>query len=154
MGIIYLSLGTNIGDKQENLRRAVGFLAERVGDVLALSAMYEYEPWGFQSENYFLNCAIMQRTELTPLELLDAICSIEIDMGRREKSKDKNYQDRLIDIDILLYDDWICKTDRLAIPHPLMTERLFVMEPMMEIAPKVSHPILHKTMEELYHQLR
>jgi len=143
-----IGIGTNIGNKRGNLITAAALLAERVGDILALSAIYETEPWGFDSENSFLNAALILQTELPPLGLLDSTRLIEIEMGRIEKSNGQ-YQDRIIDIDLLLYEDLVLQTDRLTIPHPLMHERLFVMEPLAEIAPDLMHPILHKTMKEL-----
>lgn len=153
MALIYLGLGTNMGNKRGNLITATAMLAERVGDILALSAIYETEPWGFQSQNSFLNAVIIQITKLSPTELLDTTRLIEIEMGRIEKS-DGSYHDRIIDIDILMYDDLILQTERLTLPHPLMHKRNFVMEPLAEIAPAAIHPVLHKTMEELYLKLQ
>lgn len=143
MAIAYLALGTNIGNKRRNMITAAALLAERVGDVLALSGFYETEPWGFQSENTFLNAALQLETSLSPLELLKATQEIEIEMGRTQKSNGA-YHDRIIDIDILLYDDLVLQTPELTLPHPLMHERLFVMEPLAEIAPNVIHPVFKK----------
>ena len=143
MAIAYLALGTNIGNKRRNMITAAALLAERVGDVLALSGFYETEPWGFQSENTFLNAALQLDTSLSPLELLKATQEIEIEMGRTQKSNGA-YHDRLIDIDILLYDNLVLQTPELTLPHPLMHERLFVMEPLAEIAPNVIHPVFKK----------
>jgi len=143
MAIAYLALGTNIGNKRRNMITAAALLAERVGDVLALSGFYETEPWGFQSENTFLNAALQLDTSLSPLELLKATQEIEIEMGRTQKSNGA-YHDRIIDIDILLYEDLVLQTQELTLPHPLMHERLFVMEPLAEIAPNVIHPVFKK----------
>ena len=143
MAIAYLALGTNIGNKRRNMITAAALLAERVGDVLALSGFYETEPWGFQSENTFLNAALQLDTSLSPLELLKATQEIEIEMGRTQKSNGA-YHDRIIDIDILLYDNLALQTPELSLPHPLMHERLFVMEPLAEIAPNVIHPVFKK----------
>lgn len=143
MAIAYLALGTNIGNKRRNMITAAALLAERVGDVLALSGFYETEPWGFQSENTFLNAALQLETALSPLELLKATQEIEIEMGRTQKSNGA-YHDRIIDIDILLYEDLVLQTPELTLPHPLMHERLFVMEPLAEIAPNVIHPVFKK----------
>lgn len=143
MAIAYLALGTNIGNKRRNMITAAALLAERVGDVLALSGFYETEPWGFQSENTFLNAALQLDTSLSPLELLKATQEIEIEMGRTQKSNGA-YHDRVIDIDILLYEDLVLQTPELTLPHPLMHERLFVMEPLAEIAPNVIHPVFKK----------
>ena len=127
-------------------------MAERVGDVLALSDMYETEPWGFESDNTFLNAVIVMTTELSPMELLDATRLIEIEMGRIEKS-DGAYHDRIIDIDLLMVDEQILHTERLTLPHPLMHKRSFVMEPLAEVAPSVKHPVFGKTMRELLSEL-
>ena len=143
MAIAYLALGTNIGNKRRNMITAAALLAERVGDVLALSGFYETEPWGFQSENTFLNAALQIDTSLSPLELLKATQEIEIEMGRTQKSNGA-YHDRIIDIEILLYDNLVLQTPELTLPHPLMHERLFVMEPLAEIAPNVIHPVFKK----------
>ena len=143
MAIAYLALGTDIGNKRRNMITAAALLAERVGDVLALSGFYETEPWGFQSENTFLNAALQLDTSLSPLELLKATQEIEIEMGRTQKSNGA-YHDRIIDIDILLYDNLVLQTPELTLPHPLMHERLFVMEPLAEIAPNVIHPVFKK----------
>lgn len=148
MAIAYLALGTNIGNKRRNMITAAALLAERVGDVLALSGFYETEPWGFQSENTFLNAALQLGTSLSPLELLKATQQIEVEMGRTQKSNG-TYHDRIIDIDILLYDDLILQTPELTLPHPLMQDRRFVMEPLLEIAPNVVHPVFKKTVVSL-----
>jgi 2-amino-4-hydroxy-6-hydroxymethyldihydropteridine diphosphokinase len=150
--IAYLGLGTNIGKKRRNLITAAAMLAERAGDVLTLSQFYESEPWGFKSENMFLNAALKLRTELPPLELLSVLKQIEREMGRTEKTGSE-YHDRIIDIDILLYDSLVMQDPGLTIPHPLMTERKFVMEPLAEIAPAFVHPVLKLTMAELNEKL-
>ena len=148
MATAYLGLGTNVGNKRGNLVTAAALLAERVGDVLALSGFYETEPWGFESENLFLNAALKLDTLCSPEELLDATQSIEREMGRTIKSEGV-YHDRIIDIDILLYDNLIIQTSSLVLPHPLMHERFFVLEPLNEIAPDTVHPIMQKTIREL-----
>lgn len=148
MAIAYLALGTNIGNKRRNMITAAALLAERVGDVLALSGFYETEPWGFQSDNTFLNAALQLETALSPLDLLKSTQQIELEMGRTQKSNGA-YHDRIIDIDILLYDDLIWQTPELTLPHPLMHERLFVMEPLAEIAPNVIHPVFKKSVISL-----
>ena len=127
---------------------AAALLAERAGDVLALSGFYETEPWGFSSENTFLNAALRLETELKPEELLQVTEQVEADMGRKEKSHGE-YHDRIIDIDILLYDDLVIDTPRLVIPHPRMHERRFVLEPLCEIAPHVVHPVMKKSIAYL-----
>lgn len=153
MAKAFLSLGTNIGNKCGNLITAAALLAERTGDILALSAMYETEPWGFTSPHSFLNAALVLETHLAPLELLDATRLIEIEMGRIEKSEAGNYQDRIIDIDLLLYDEVVMQDVRLTLPHPLMHKRSFVLEPLAEIAPGAVHPLLHQTIRQLVEKL-
>ena len=153
MAIVYLGLGTNIGNRRGNMVKAAALLAERVGDILALSGSMETEPWGFESENLFLNAAIKMETPLTPDELLSATQAIEREMGREKKS-DGTYHDRVIDIDILLYDNRVIEQLGLIVPHPLMQERLFVMAPLAEIAPFERHPLLGQTFMELADSLR
>lgn len=152
MAIAYLGLGTNIGNRRRNMIIAAALLAERVGDVLALSGFYETEPWGFDSENLFLNAAVKLKTSLSALELLTATQQIEKELGRTEKSNG-TYHDRIIDIDILFYDDEVLQTPELTLPHPLMHERKFVMDPLSEIAPFVIHPILKERIIDLKERL-
>jgi len=129
----YLSLGTNLGDKQHNLNEAIRLIAERVGEVVKVSSFIETEPWGFTSNNAFLNACVKVTTSLEPQELLRATQRIERELGRSAKSKDGVYHDRIIDIDILLYGDITVNEENLKIPHPLMYERDFVMVPLNEI---------------------
>lgn len=129
----YLSLGTNLGDKEYNLLSAISEIERRIGPVRAQSAFLATEPWGFDSQNTFLNAAIRIETMFSPLELLDETQKIERDLGRNHKSVNGQYKDRIIDIDILLYDDLHISTPRLTIPHPHMHERDFVLIPLKEI---------------------
>lgn len=152
MAKVYLGIGTNIGNKRRNMITAAALLAERVGDVLALSDFYETEPWGFDSEHTFLNAVLLLDTAFTPDELLNATQQIESDMGRTKKSHGE-YHDRVIDIDLLMVDDLVLQTPTLIVPHPLMHKREFVMAPFAEIAPHVLHPILKKTIGDLYKEL-
>lgn len=135
MATLYLSLGTNLGDRQSNLDTALTLIGQRIGTVSAKSSVMETEPWGFESSNFFLNMAVKVSTKLKPMDVLKAAKEIEREMGRTVKSDTDGYQDRIIDIDILLYDDLVMQTPELTIPHPLMQKRRFVMEPLSEIAP-------------------
>jgi len=154
MNRTYLSLGTNLGNKEKNLRKAIEMISGRIGQIKAQSAFITTEPWGFTSPHTFLNAAICVETSLSPYELLDATQAIEREMGRPPKAQysngEKKYADRIIDIDILLfYDDEMAtpafdaehnwggtlylESGRLTIPHPLMTSRDFVLIPLKEI---------------------
>lgn len=133
MHIVYLGLGTNLGDKKANLEMAIEEISKRVGKVVSLSAFYATEPWGFESENSFLNAVCCVETSLLPFELLRVTQKIESDLGRKKKSIGGNYSDRILDIDILLYDELQLETPDLKIPHPLMEKREFVMIPLKEI---------------------
>ena len=135
MATLYLSLGTNLGDRLSNLETALMLIGRKIGTVKAASGIKETAPWGFDSPNSFLNMAAKVETELDPQDVLKAAQEIEREMGRTSKTGTKGYQDRVIDIDILLYDDLVINTPELTIPHPLMYERAFVMEPLAEIAP-------------------
>lgn len=150
MAKVYLGLGTNLGDKEKNLRDAMQKIEERVGNVVSLSAFYATIPWGFESENTFLNAAACVETALSPRELLTITQQIEREIGRTVKSVNHTYTDRLIDIDLLMYDNQIVNEANLVLPHPLMQDRRFVMEPLAEIAPDVVHPVLQKTIRDLY----
>ena len=150
MAIVYLGLGTNLGDKAANLHAAVHLISGKIGKVISLSSFYATAPWGFESENSFLNAAICVETTLSPLEVLHATQAIERTLGRTQKSADGIYNDRIIDIDLLLYNKEIIKTAELTLPHPLMLQRDFVMNPLVEIAPDVVHPVFGKKLSALF----
>ena len=135
---VYLGLGTNLGDKEANLKAAVEEIGKRVGEVTSLSAFHVSEPWGFTSEHTFLNAVCCVLTDFRPMEVLRLTQDIERSLGRLKKSVNGHYSDRLIDIDILLYDDLRIATPELTIPHPLMGQRDFVMIPLHEIAPDIN----------------
>ena len=136
----YLGIGTNLGDRAANLRCAVGQINEQAGHVLACSSFIETEPWGFNSDNAFLNAVVEIETSHAPRELLRITQTIERTMGRTHKSVGGVYSDRIIDIDILLYEDAVVNEPDLTIPHPLMWRRKFVYEPLQEIAPHLCSP--------------
>ena len=136
---VYLSLGSNLGNRRQLLLDAIEKINKKVGNVVRQSSFYETKPWGFESENLFLNAAVKVTTKLSPTELLEVTQQIEREMGRRKKTtlnsqlSTPNYSDRPIDIDILLYDDLHVDLPELKIPHPLMQERDFVLVPLREI---------------------
>ena len=152
---VYIGLGSNLGDRRQNITEAIRLIGERVGTVVAQSSLSEFEPWGFQSEHPFLNGAIHVETHLSPFDVLAATQQIERELGKTERHATKRskpphtsspsdlspltshhppqYKDRPIDIDILLYDDLHQNNPRLTLPHPMMYERPFVMKPLKEI---------------------
>jgi len=140
MALVYLGLGTNLGDKTQNLNDAITLLSMNIGNVIGVSSFYNSKASGFISENNFLNAVMLIETNLAPFQLLEETQKIEVDLGRTNKTI-KAYEDRLIDIDILLYDNLIINQPTLKIPHPLMTERDFVLLPLVEIAPDLVHPV-------------
>ncbi len=129
---VYLSLGSNLGDTEGNLENAISHINKRAGTVISRSSFYITEPWGFESDNKFANCCIAIQTDLNPFALLTVTKEIEIELGRTSKSSG-SYSDRIIDIDLLIYDDLKIETPELTLPHPLMYERDFVMQPLKEI---------------------
>ena len=147
--IIYLGLGTNSGNREENLTRAIEKLSLALGNCIAKSSFIETEPWGFCSNNKFLNCAVAFKIAKSPIELLDTTEDIERKLGRTTKSSGGIYHDRTIDIDILLYGNEVVKNERLTIPHPLMHKRDFVLIPLCEIAAETLHPTFKKTISLL-----
>src|SRR5271155_2748301 len=143
--LVYLSLGSNVGDRDTQLRDAQARLGA-LGRVVAVSSVYETEPVEFTEQAWFLNCVLALETILTPQQLMSAILRIEQEMGRR---RTQNKGPRSIDIDILLFGNEIIELKDLTIPHPAMQRRRFVLGPLAEIAPEVIHPILKKTIREL-----
>ena len=144
---VYIGLGTNLGNKAQNLATALRALQMRSIALLECSAFYGSKPWGFESDNDFLNAVALMQTTYSPLDLLEQTQAVEREMGRTHKSVDGHYADRVIDIDILLYDDLQIhlpaeagQHGALTIPHPLMTKRDFVMRPLCEIAPSLIIP--------------
>ena len=130
---VYLGLGSNLGDRHALMEKAITLIGERIGKVVRQSSFIETEPWGFESDNRFLNAVIIVETEHTPREVLTLTQQIEREMGRTRKSGSAGYADRPMDIDILIYDDLKINEPDLKIPHPLMHEREFVMIPLREV---------------------
>lgn len=147
--MVFFSLGTNLGRRTGNLRRAIRLIRERIGTVVSQSAFIDTLPWGFESSHRFLNACVGVETSLSPREVLQTTQDIEREMGRKRKSTDGNYHDRLIDIDILLYDDLVIDEPDLQIPHPFMAERMFVLKPLAQIAPKHVVPGTGKSVGEM-----
>ena len=148
MALVYLGLGTNLGEKERNLNDAIISLSQEVGFVIRSSTFYASKPWGFESDNDFLNAVVLVDTALTPFDVLSKTQEIEKSLGRTAKTIN-SYSDRLIDIDILLYDNLIIDQPTLKIPHPLIAERDFVIIPLSEIAPDLVHPVFGRKIAAL-----
>ncbi|HYF30690.1 MAG TPA: 2-amino-4-hydroxy-6-hydroxymethyldihydropteridine diphosphokinase [Chitinophagaceae bacterium] len=146
MGRTYLLIGGNIGNRLQNLQRAITLIGTKAGEITRQSAVYETEAWGKHDQPAFLNQVLRVITSQQPQALLQTLLGIEQEMGRARQEK---YGPRTIDIDILLYDDLVMKTDELAIPHPQLHLRRFALAPLAEIAASVIHPVLKKSIDEL-----
>ena len=145
--VIYLSLGSNLGDRRLNLEHARGLIGEQLGTPGRVSGVFESTAWGYSSDNTFYNCCLSATTIMEPLSLLNSILAMEKSLGRIRK--EGGYADRVIDIDLLLYGDQIVDHLRLKIPHPAMAERRFVLAPLAEIAPHLVHPVTGITIAEM-----
>ena len=147
--LIYLSLGSNLGDREQNLREAVRRLGS-VGTLQTISSIYETEPVEFTDQPVFMNCAVGLETSASPDQLMVELLEIEKAMGRQRVQKKGP---RIIDLDILLFGDQVVNLPALTIPHPSMHQRRFVLEPLAEIAPQARHPVLEETARELLEEL-
>src|ERR1700726_4385823 len=143
--LAYLSLGSNMGDRETHLDQAIARLQSE-GRVVSVSSFYETEPVEFTDQAWFLNCALTLETTRTPRQLMSDILTIEEEMGRQRIQKKGP---RIIDIDVLLFSDEVIDSPDLTVPHPAMQRRRFVLEPLAEIAPEARHPVLKKTIREL-----
>lgn len=150
MNNVFLLLGTNLGERELQLQTAIAEIGEKVGPVLKKSAVYETQSWGRTDEPDYLNQVIFLKTEVSATVVLSKILEIETGMGRKRYKK---WGSRLIDIDILFYNNEIIKQNGLEIPHPELHNRRFTLEPLTEIAPDLIHPVFNKTMSELKNEL-
>ena len=150
MSIAYIALGSNLGDKEKNLRRALLLLTQQGVEVVRVSSFLSTEPYGVTDQPQFLNAVACVRTRLAPLALLDVLLATELAMGRVRL---RHWGERNIDLDLLLYEDVVLDTPRLRLPHPDMQNRDFVLLPLAEIAPELKHPTLQKTIYELKENL-
>lgn len=153
MKTLLVSFGSNLGDRETQIRQAADLLAKRIGTLKALSPCYESEPLGFESSHPFLDAAAVYETQLMPEELLQNAEEVERELGRTQKSVDGEYHDRPIDIDLLALDDMVVQTERLTLPHPRLTGRRFVLCPLCDVAPDAIHPISGRTYRELLDRL-
>ena len=145
--LIYLLLGSNLGNRNENLQLSISLIEKHIGSILAFSSIYESVSWGYKSENPFYNQALKVKTELTAMASLTNVLKIETIL-KRERSNSQ-YTDRIIDIDILFYNNEIIETEKLKVPHPLLQNRMFALKPMAELDQNYIHPIKLKTINEL-----
>lgn len=151
--IVYLALGSNLGDKQKNIEEALDKIEERIGSITSLSAFYLTAPVGFQSENIFINCVCEVYTNINIFNIFAITKEIEKEIGRDSKSLCGAYADRKIDIDLIIAGNQVIDTPELTIPHPRFHTRSFVLDPLYEIAPDLVHPIIGRTIRELREEL-
>ncbi len=149
MNEVFLSLGSNLGDRISNLKSAASLLSELVGNIIAVGALYETEPWGFESSSWFVNTVIKLETKLNPNEVIQKCISIENQLGRKNNEAEGGYSSRPIDIDILFFNNEIINTSNLIIPHENLHKRKFVLTPLNDIAAKFIHPTINQTVNTL-----
>ncbi|MDR0660313.1 MAG: 2-amino-4-hydroxy-6-hydroxymethyldihydropteridine diphosphokinase [Prevotellaceae bacterium] len=147
MSKTYLLLGADIGDKRTTFAKAKQLIGESVGRIIRESSLYESAAWGFKNDTTFLNQVLEVETSLSPLDLLDGLQKIENELGRTRSGN--GYESRLIDIDILFYDDLVTNTSELTVPHPHLHKRMFTLAPLSELALNYIHPVLHKSVSRL-----
>jgi len=145
-----IALGSNVGDRAANLRRAIGLLRSH-GEVTVVSSVYETEPMYLEDQGWFLNCVVALETRLTPGSLLDVLKGIEAAMGRERSER---YGPRSVDLDILFYDGEVLSEPGLEVPHPRLAERMFVLAPLTEIRPQFIHPVFGLTISQLLSALK
>ncbi len=150
MAIVYIGIGSNLGNREENCNRAIDLLVHKGIKLIKRSPLYETEPWGVKKQPRFINMAVEAETILTPEELFNTLKKIESALGRRETIR---WGPRIIDLDILLYDDLVINTPELEIPHAGIKDRAFVLKPLSDIAPDKVHPVLKKSMQNLLSEL-
>jgi 2-amino-4-hydroxy-6-hydroxymethyldihydropteridine diphosphokinase len=144
---VYISFGSNIGNRKENIKRALQLMGEHPNiKITRVSSLYETEPWGKKEQEWFLNGVVEILTSLPPKELLRVLQSIERRIGRKGEER---WSQRMIDLDIILFNNLVIENEGLKIPHPLFHNRNFVLVPLFELAPKLLHPSLNKTVEEI-----
>ena len=161
MGRVVFLTGSNAPDRNEVLRRTADVLSRRVGEVEMVSQIYGSEPWGFHAEEMFSNQALVLQTSLTPIEVLDEALATEQEVGRDRASEQvekqitgERYASRVVDVDVMFYDDEIIDTPRLKVPHPLLHVREFALEPLCEIMGDYRHPVLGKRLNTIYEELK
>lgn len=154
MARVFLSLGSNVGDRVANIQHATSALAmESTVEIIKTSSFYETEPWGNKKLDWFVNAVVAIDTKLSCEELLRLCQNIETKLGRKRILENK-YEPRIIDIDILMYDNLVCTSPTLTIPHKFMHERAFVLVPMLEVKSDLIHPVFKRSMSDLYDELQ
>lgn len=146
---VFLALGSNLGNRVENMQSAVENIADQIGSIQSIAPLYETEPWGFDSDNWFVNTVIELETVLTPKDILNKCMNIETELGRKRAGTTTGYSSRVIDIDILFYGDQIIDLPKLIIPHKHLQDRKFVLTPLNDIAPDFIHPIIKQPIKVL-----
>lgn len=151
MAVVYLGIGSNLGDKKANCLRAIELLSAKGISVTRESSLYKTMPWGFKDQPDFINMAIEVCTDLPSADLLSLLKAIEKEMGREDSGR---WGPRLIDLDILLYNSLVLDNDILTVPHPALHKRAFALEPLAEIAPDVIHPLMQRNIVELLREVK